>query len=37
MATEHGNVKIVADDSQFHPELNNASSKLVVVDFHATW
>ncbi|XP_065064006.1 thioredoxin-like protein 1 [Rhopilema esculentum] len=37
MATNHGNVKIIADDSQFQPELSNAGSKLVVVDFHATW
>eukprot|EP00794_Sanderia_malayensis_P006506 gene6506-7250_t len=32
-----GNVKIVASDSQFQPELTNAGGKLVVVDFHATW
>jgi len=37
MAGSHGNVKILTDDSQFQPELRNAGSKLVVVDFHATW
>ena len=37
MAGSHGNVNILTDDSQFQPELKNAGSKLVVVDFHATW
>ena len=37
MAGSHGNVKILTDDSQFQPELRNAGTKLVVVDFHATW
>ena len=27
----------VAQDSQFQTELTNAGSKLVVVDFFATW
>lgn len=31
------NVKIVADDSQFNVELTNAGTRLVVVDFFATW
>jgi len=30
-------VKIVANDDQFPVELSDAGSKLVVVDFHATW
>lgn len=31
------NYRIVATDSGFQPELINASAKLVVVDFFATW
>jgi len=31
------NFRIVAVDSAFQPELTNAGSKLVVVDFFATW
>ena len=30
-------VKVVADDSQFQSELSSAGSKLVVVDFTASW
>lgn len=37
MAAAHGNVKIISDDAQFRPELANAGSKLVVVDFTASW
>lgn len=37
MAAAHGNVKVIGDDSQFRPELTNAGSKLVVVDFTASW
>ncbi|KAL4216514.1 Thioredoxin-like protein 1 [Mactra antiquata] len=32
-----GNVRVVASDAEFDPELTNAGTKLVVVDFHATW
>ena len=30
-------VKVVADDGQFQSELSSAGSKLVVVDFTASW
>ncbi|KAK3713413.1 hypothetical protein QZH41_008512, partial [Actinostola sp. cb2023] len=33
----HGNVKIISDDSSFRPELVNAGTKLVIVDFTASW
>ncbi|XP_062607510.1 thioredoxin-like protein 1 [Saccostrea cucullata] len=32
-----GTVRMVTEDSQFQPELTNAGTKLVVVDFYATW
>ena len=32
-----GGVKQIENDQQFQPELANAGSKLVVVDFFATW
>lgn len=32
-----GNVRVIANDSEFDPELTNAGTKLVVVDFFATW
>ncbi|KAK3095560.1 hypothetical protein FSP39_016107 [Pinctada imbricata] len=32
-----GTVRVVGDDAQFQPELANAGTKLVVVDFFATW
>jgi len=32
-----GNVKIIANDGAFTTHLEQAGSKLVVVDFHATW
>ena len=32
-----GVVKHIENDQQFQPELTNAGSKLVVVDFYATW
>ena len=31
------NVKVVQDDSHFHTELASAGSKLVAVDFTASW
>ena len=31
------NVKVVQDDSFFHTELASAGSKLVAVDFTASW
>ena len=31
------NVKVIATDAEFDPELTNAGTKLVVVDFYATW
>lgn len=43
MQTEHlheptvGNFKILSQDEMFQPELAAAGSKLVVVDFYATW
>merc|ERR1712154_391296 len=30
-------VKVLADDAQFQAELSSAGSKLVVVDFTASW
>ncbi|XP_012283677.1 thioredoxin-like protein 1 [Orussus abietinus] len=32
-----GAVRVINDDGHFHSELRNAGSKLVVVDFTATW
>ena len=32
-----GNVRVIANDSEFDPEQTNAGTKLVVVDFFATW
>ena len=32
-----GNIREINDDSEFQPELTNAGTKLVVVDFFATW
>ncbi|XP_076235201.1 thioredoxin-like [Calliopsis andreniformis] len=32
-----GAVRIINDDSQFYEEMSNARTKLVVVDFTATW
>ncbi|XP_074661371.1 thioredoxin-like protein 1 [Tubulanus polymorphus] len=32
-----GNLKVLNDDAEFQTELNSAGSKLVVVDFFATW
>ncbi|ELT98129.1 hypothetical protein CAPTEDRAFT_160246 [Capitella teleta] len=32
-----GAVKVIPNDAQFQPELTNAGSKLVVVDFFAEW
>lgn len=32
-----GNVRVIATDAEFDPELTNAGTKLVVVDFFATW
>lgn len=32
-----GSVRVIAEDAQFPPELTNAGTKLVVVDFYATW
>ena len=32
-----GNFKEINDDSEFQLELTNAGTKLVVVDFFATW
>jgi len=32
-----GNVRVVAQNDDFETELTNAGTKLVVVDFHATW
>lgn len=32
-----GTVRMVTEDSQFQPELANAGTKLVVVDYYATW
>jgi len=37
MASATGNMRSVPTDADFHTELANAGSKLVVVDFHATW
>ena len=37
MAAGNGSVKEVATDRDFQNELVLAGSKLVVVDFHATW
>jgi thioredoxin len=31
------NFKVIATDSAFQPELSSAGTKLVVVDFYATW
>ncbi|KAK7096274.1 thioredoxin-like protein 1 [Littorina saxatilis] len=31
------NVRVLPDDTHFNPELTNAGTKLVVVDFFATW
>ncbi|KAH3873149.1 thioredoxin-like protein 1 [Dreissena polymorpha] len=31
------NVRVIATDAEFDPELTNAGTKLVVVDFFATW
>ena len=36
-SSTNGNVKIIASDTQFQPALDEAGTKLVVVDFHATW
>ena len=33
----NGNVKIVPNDANFASEIQNAGSKLVIIDFHATW
>ncbi|XP_002157934.1 thioredoxin-like protein 1 [Hydra vulgaris] len=33
----NGNVKIVSNDLSFLSEIQNAGSKLVIIDFHATW
>jgi len=33
----HGKVKIITSKAQYDSELKNAGSKLVVVDFMATW
>lgn len=32
-----GHLKMIASDAEFDPELTNAGTKLVVVDFYATW
>ena len=32
-----GNFKEINEDSEFQLELTNAGTKLVVVDFFATW
>ena len=32
-----GTVRIINDDSHFHGEMSSAGTKLVVVDFTATW
>ncbi|XP_015603879.1 thioredoxin-like protein 1 [Cephus cinctus] len=32
-----GAVRVINDDGQFHGEMSNAGTKLVVVDFTATW
>ena len=32
-----GKVKVLADDGQFESELSSAGSKLVVVNFTASW
>lgn len=32
-----GNIREIAEDSEFQVELTNAGTKLVVVDFFATW
>ncbi|XP_052787127.1 thioredoxin-like protein 1 [Mya arenaria] len=31
------NVRVIATDAEFDPELTNAGNKLVVVDYYATW
>lgn len=31
------NVRVIAEDSQFNPELTNAGTRLVVADYYATW
>ena len=32
-----GNVRTIESDPEFDVELTNAGTKLVVVDFYATW
>jgi len=36
-SSQFGKVKIIANDGEFTPALEVASSSLVVIDFHATW